>query len=223
MGKTGRRRTRVTRARRRARTPAPEQQQATSVLEHLPTDLTALAAPVQIISKSFAVIALRLAPVRPKTTGDRAVFLDALGLCQTEIAGILGSTPTSVGELLSRAGESDVGLSDPSVAVIDPALIERLQKKPGLRRAAVYKRIQQIVNAFHLEHRLAAILLASENGVNTARFATREDLPRFDRQVTSPGAVAKVSTLGAPGPVKPTKASQARSRKRVVRQRGCPS
>jgi len=103
MARTERRRTRVTRARRRARTPAPEQQATNSVPAPIPTDQTALAVPLQIMSKSFAVIALRLAPVRPKTVGDRAVFLDALGLSQAEIAGILGSTPRSVGELLSRA------------------------------------------------------------------------------------------------------------------------
>ena len=63
-------------------------------------DLTPLTILLQTISKSFAVIALRLAPVRPKTVQDRARFLASLGLATEEIAPILGSTPRSIGELL---------------------------------------------------------------------------------------------------------------------------
>ena len=105
------------------------------------------------------------------------------------------------------------------MAAIDAALIERLQKKLGLSRAAVYNRIQKIVNTVHLERRLAAILLASQRGVNTARFATPEDLAAI-RQVMSPGAVAKVSPLRMPGPPPPSKPRRGGPQRRAARQRG---
>lgn len=59
--------------------------------------------PLETIAKSFAVIALRLAPVRSTTTQDRALFLDGLGLNASEIAAVLRSTPRSIGELIARA------------------------------------------------------------------------------------------------------------------------
>ena len=66
-------------------------------------DLNPLVTPLHVIAQSFAVIALRLAPSRPKTVGDRARFLGGLGLSNEEIARLLDSTPRSIGELLSRA------------------------------------------------------------------------------------------------------------------------
>jgi hypothetical protein len=68
-----------------------------------PIDLSVLRAPLETIGRSFALIALRFAPVRPKTTQERALFLKALGLSVMEIATILKSTPRSIGELISRA------------------------------------------------------------------------------------------------------------------------
>ncbi len=58
---------------------------------------------------------------------------------------------------------------------IPPGLIRALQKKLELRRAAVYDRIQKAANRYQLERRAAAILLASQNQVNTTRFSTAED------------------------------------------------
>lgn len=105
-------------------------------------------------------------------------------------------------------------------APIDPALIQRLQTRLDLSRAAVYRLIEKTVNAFHLERRLAAILLASQNGVNIAKFATSDDLAAI-RQATSPGAATKVSPLQpAQPPVSPAKQAWRTRRHRAKRQRG---
>jgi hypothetical protein len=71
-------------------------------------DLAALAGPLDVIAKSFAVVAMRLALGRPaegegKQVGARAKFLEGLGLDADAIAPVLGSTPPSVRELLSRS------------------------------------------------------------------------------------------------------------------------
>lgn len=72
------------------------------------TDLAALVGPLDVIAKSFAVVAMRLALGRPaegegKQVGARAQFLEGLGLDADAIAPVLGSTPPSVRELLSRS------------------------------------------------------------------------------------------------------------------------
>ena len=71
-------------------------------------DLAALAGPLDVIAKSFAVVAMRVALGRPgkgegKQVGARAQFLEGLGLDAEAIAPVLGSTPPSVRELLSRS------------------------------------------------------------------------------------------------------------------------
>jgi hypothetical protein len=71
-------------------------------------DLTSLGPPLEVIAKSFAVVAMRLALGRPaegdrRQIGARAQFLKGLGLERGEIASLLGSTPESIGELVSRA------------------------------------------------------------------------------------------------------------------------
>lgn len=61
-----------------------------------PIDLGRLSGYLHTISRSFAVIALRLSPVRAATGARRAQFLDALGLDVGEIAAIVGSDPQTV-------------------------------------------------------------------------------------------------------------------------------
>ena len=97
------RRTAARRTRHRRQGGAPATTGGTPTAGSPVPDLRPLAAAVHVIAQSFAVIALRLAPSRPKTVGDRARFLAGLGLSHEEIAGLLDSTPGSVGELLSRA------------------------------------------------------------------------------------------------------------------------
>ncbi len=106
MPKTRKKVRREVRPRRTITKPLPPRQPAigpSNAGQHQATDLTPLTASLETISKGFAIIALRFAPVRPKTVQDRALFLDALGMKAVEIAAILGSTPRSIGELVSRA------------------------------------------------------------------------------------------------------------------------
>jgi len=89
-----------------------------------------------------------------------------------------------------------------ALGAIPPALIRALQKKLGLRRAAVYDRIQKAANRYQLDRRAAAILLASQNQVNTTRFSTAEDRAAVREVLHSTGGAraAPVETQFAPAP-----------------------
>lgn len=73
-------------------------------------DLAAVNEALHVLSRSVAVIAVRLAFTREqrKQVGRRAQLLEGLGLTRDEIAAILGSTSKSVGVLLSRLGKKRV-------------------------------------------------------------------------------------------------------------------
>jgi predicted nucleotide-binding protein len=58
---------------------------------------------------------------------------------------------------------------------IDPGLMGQLRRRLELSERQVYRRIEELVNTFHLERRPAALLLASQEGLNTARFSTPQD------------------------------------------------
>lgn len=62
------------------------------------------------------------------------------------------------------------------MARINPNLLDRLQSKLGLSPRQVYRLIEDKVRETHLERPLAAVLLASENKINIAKYASREDL-----------------------------------------------
>lgn len=61
---------------------------------------------LRIIARSFAVIALRLAPKKFENDSDRIPFLNALGLSNSEIAKLLGTTTNTVAVRLSVVGKS---------------------------------------------------------------------------------------------------------------------
>jgi len=65
-------------------------------------DLTHLVHRLTIIGRSLGALALRFAPSRPKTVGDRSRFLKSLGFSYNEIAGILGTTPKTVSVRLAE-------------------------------------------------------------------------------------------------------------------------
>jgi predicted nucleotide-binding protein len=83
-------------------------------------------------------------------------------------------------------------------AHIDPALIARLQQALGLSRAGVYRRIEALVNTFHIDRRPAALLLASQHGVNTARFATAEDRTAIRDALRGAGTPGPTPPAGPP-------------------------
>jgi len=62
------------------------------------------------------------------------------------------------------------------MASVDKKLFERLEKKLGVKQRRVYDLINEKMRQTHLPRRLAAIALASEQGINISRFVTDEDL-----------------------------------------------
>jgi DNA-binding NarL/FixJ family response regulator len=60
----------------------------------------------RIIARSFAVIALRLAPKKFANDSERIPFLKALGLSNSEIAKLLGTTANTVAVRLSAGGKA---------------------------------------------------------------------------------------------------------------------
>ncbi len=55
-------------------------------------------------------------------------------------------------------------------------LVQRLQSKLGVSRRQIYRLVEHKVRQTHLERHLAAILVASENGINLSKYASRDDL-----------------------------------------------
>lgn len=102
---------------------------------------------------------------------------------------------------------------------IPPGLVERLQTALRLKRRAVYSNIEQIVNRYHVERRVAAILFASQNGINIARFASPDDLAAI-RAITGAGTATKVSPLNVPAPSTAPRHQPRRRGSRARRQRG---
>lgn len=62
------------------------------------------------------------------------------------------------------------------MAKINPRLFSRLQKKLVLKPRRLYQLIDEKVRETHLPRNLAAIVVASEHGINISPFATEEDL-----------------------------------------------
>lgn len=66
-------------------------------------DFAPLLRDISVIARSFAVIAMRLAPEKLQTDAERATFLNGLGLDRKEIASLLGTTPGTISVRLSEA------------------------------------------------------------------------------------------------------------------------
>jgi len=75
---------------------------------------------------------------------------------------------------------------------INPELFERLRTHLGVQKSRLYELISTRVRATHLEPHLAAIVLASENGINTSKYASSEDLAEIrGAQPSRPHALAQ--------------------------------
>ena len=59
------------------------------------------------MSRSLAILALRLSPHRPKTGTEQIHFLSNLGFESGDISGILGTTQATVAVRLSEKKKSD--------------------------------------------------------------------------------------------------------------------
>jgi predicted nucleotide-binding protein len=95
---------------------------------------------------------------------------------------------------------------------IPPGLIRALQKKLVLSRAAVYDRIQRAANRYQLDRRAAAVLLASQSGVNTTRFSTPEDRAAVREVIHGAAGNRATQPETQPAPAPPPKATRARVR-----------
>jgi DNA-directed RNA polymerase specialized sigma24 family protein len=65
-------------------------------------DLSSINTALTQISRSLAVLALRLSPHRPKTDTEQIYYLHGLGFERHEISAILGTTPGTVSVRLSE-------------------------------------------------------------------------------------------------------------------------
>jgi CRP-like cAMP-binding protein len=57
---------------------------------------------LRTVARSLGVVAVRMAPSRPRSDSDRMSFLKGLGFDRNDIAGILGTTPETVSSRLSE-------------------------------------------------------------------------------------------------------------------------
>jgi predicted nucleotide-binding protein len=99
---------------------------------------------------------------------------------------------------------------------INPELLERLENKLKLSRRRLYELFDKTGRANHLPRHLAAIVFASERGINTFRYASEEEL-----------AEIRNTTRGAPPPPAPTAYSAPRksarktaTAKKPIKKRG---
>jgi predicted nucleotide-binding protein len=94
------------------------------------------------------------------------------------------------------------------VASVNAQLLARLKKQLGLSTSGVYARIEQKVRETKLPRHLAAIALASESGINIARYADAEDL----------AALRDAARSAAPAPViVPASAPATKARRHSMR------
>jgi len=101
------------------------------------------------------------------------------------------------------------------MAQISPKLLNRLAAKLGVEIRSVYPRIQRIANQRVLDRHLAALVLASENGIGIQQFSTpeeraqirgaltREPVPGNGVTLSSQPAIRKPYTKKVPKPPKP--------------------
>ena len=89
------------------------------------------------------------------------------------------------------------------MARINPALFERLEQKLALSQARVYALIDETARANHLPRHLAAIVLASERGISTSKYASSGELAEI-RSARSGAAAAPTTSSGIP-PARPSR------------------
>lgn len=77
------------------------------------------------------------------------------------------------------------------MAKINQDLLDRLRTRLGLSQARVYRIIDEKVQESHLPRRLAAIVVASERGINISKYSSDEDL----------AAIRNAASTAAPRPV----------------------
>jgi len=78
------------------------------------------------------------------------------------------------------------------MAPINRELGAKIRKKLGVGKSRLYQLLQDKVSQTHLERRLAAIVLASENGISIQKYASQDDLATI-RGTNKPSPVTSSS------------------------------
>jgi len=82
------------------------------------------------------------------------------------------------------------------MAPINRDLAAKIRKKLGVGRSRLFQLIQDKVSQTHLERRLAAIVLASENGISIEQYASKDDLATIrGANKTGPVTVSTAPTI----------------------------
>lgn len=91
------------------------------------------------------------------------------------------------------------------MASIDRDLAAKISKKLGVGKSRLYQLVQEKVAQTHLERRLAAIVLASENGISIEQYASAEDLATIrgtNKPAQPQGPTALKKTIRVQDPLK---------------------
>jgi hypothetical protein len=76
------------------------------------------------------------------------------------------------------------------MARINQALLGKLEQKLSIRKSRLYKMIEQKMAETHLDRHLAAIVLASENGIGIAKYATSDELAMIRGATSRPSSMS---------------------------------
>ncbi|MBZ5503584.1 MAG: nucleotide-binding protein [Acidobacteriia bacterium] len=94
------------------------------------------------------------------------------------------------------------------MAPINPALLAKIMRKLQVEKSRAYARIDQTVRATRMPRHVAALIVASDAGVNISRFASESDLAMMRGVSSSPSAVTPVAVVA------PVNGSSTRSTRR---------
>ena len=102
------------------------------------------------------------------------------------------------------------------MARINPALFERLEEKLRVSKPRVYQLISDVARANHLPPHLAAIVLASERGINTSRYSSDEELAEIRNAMRGAPPPSPAAVYSAPR----TSARKTTVAKKPIKKRG---
>jgi predicted nucleotide-binding protein len=90
---------------------------------------------------------------------------------------------------------------------INPELFDRLEKRLGVKKAAVYAKIQAIAGQKFVDRESAALILAAKSGIGIQKYASPDKLAAIRGAVGAGNTmIDDAPALGSPGVTKPSKA-----------------
>jgi predicted nucleotide-binding protein len=91
------------------------------------------------------------------------------------------------------------------MAKINQALIKRLKDKLGLSQSRVYGLIGESANKNHVRRHIAALLVASDNGINIQKYASDDDHAQLRGVPNHVQVAVETTRAAAPPPTRKTK------------------